>query len=275
MQKSIQRLIDEKRERFSPSDQVIADFFVNNTKFVDFGADSLARRLFVSTSALSRFAQRVGFSGYREFVFAYENELDGRIKHHLYNALFTRVFDMYQKLEDQGLELVDEAQINRIVELLSQANRVNTYGVGTSGLSASEFALRFMRIGLPVQSLTDVHEMNMNDVLVKEGTLVVAFSITAIPMLKHIRRLKQHGATIILLTTADVPEVTKYVDELVLCSSTKKLDIGNVVSPQLPLLLMTDLIYASYLARDSDYKTNLLEDTLVYIRERETNSRPK
>jgi DNA-binding MurR/RpiR family transcriptional regulator len=53
-------------------EKTIADFFINNQKKINFSAKSVAAKLFVSEASLSRFAQKCGYRGYREFIYQYE-----------------------------------------------------------------------------------------------------------------------------------------------------------------------------------------------------------
>ncbi len=53
-------------------EKTIADFFINNQKKINFSAKSVATKLFVSEASLSRFAQKCGYRGYREFIYQYE-----------------------------------------------------------------------------------------------------------------------------------------------------------------------------------------------------------
>ena len=73
-QRSIIPMIDVNYKQFSPAEKKVADFFIANEADVDLSASAMAERLFVSEATLSRFAKKSGFSGYREFAFAYRNQ---------------------------------------------------------------------------------------------------------------------------------------------------------------------------------------------------------
>lgn len=73
-QRSIIPMIDVNYKQFSPAEKKVADFFIANDEDVDMSASAMAERLFVSEATLSRFAKKSGFSGYREFAFAYRNQ---------------------------------------------------------------------------------------------------------------------------------------------------------------------------------------------------------
>ena len=70
-----------------------------------------------------------------------------------------QVLNAYQELLNKTYSLVDEGQIARIGKYLNQAERVFVCGKGSSGLAASEMELRFMRIGVDIDSLQDSDRM--------------------------------------------------------------------------------------------------------------------
>ena len=75
------------------------------------------------------------------------------------------VLNDYQELLNKSYSLMDENQIGRIVDIISEKKRIYVYGKGSSGLAALEMKLRFMRIGVTIEAITDVDIMKMNSVL--------------------------------------------------------------------------------------------------------------
>ena len=53
----------------------VADFFIGNKDDMDFSSKNISRVLYVSEATLSRFSQKCGYKGYREFIFSYERDL--------------------------------------------------------------------------------------------------------------------------------------------------------------------------------------------------------
>ena len=50
----------------------IADFFLNGPDIKDFSAQNVAAHLFISTPSLTRFAQKCGYSGYRQLLYDFQ-----------------------------------------------------------------------------------------------------------------------------------------------------------------------------------------------------------
>ena len=58
-------------------------------------------------------------------------------------------------MREQTQDLIDEVQLERIAQLIEDAERVYFFGTGSSGLVAREMKLRFMRLGVVCEALTD------------------------------------------------------------------------------------------------------------------------
>ena len=174
--KSVIPVIESNYENFTALEKNIADFFMKNEEKMDFSAKEIAKHLFVSEASLSRFAKKCGFRGYREFIYQYEESFEEKNKELMGHT--KTVLNMYQELLNKTYSLMDEAQIIRICEKLGQAKRVFVCGKGSSGLAAREMRLRFMRIGVDINSIQDPDLMRMQAVFQKEGCLVIGISIS-------------------------------------------------------------------------------------------------
>lgn len=53
-------------------------FFISNEKEMDFSSGRMAKMLHVSEASLSRFAKKMGYSGYREFIYNYQPSIAER-----------------------------------------------------------------------------------------------------------------------------------------------------------------------------------------------------
>ena len=161
--KSVIPVIESNYENFTALEKNIADFFMKNEEKMDFSAKEIAKHLFVSEASLSRFAKKCGFRGYREFIYQYEESFEEKNKELMGHT--KTVLNMYQELLNKTYSLMDEAQIIRICEKLGQAKRVFVCGKGSSGLAAREMRLRFMRIGVDINSIQDPDLMRMQAVM--------------------------------------------------------------------------------------------------------------
>lgn len=261
--KNLVPIMEASYDSLTSSEKIVADFFIQeDDKTKDFSADIIANELHVSISTLTRFAKKCGFSGYRQFIF--EFKMGDKNTSKITDRLIQRVLYDYEELINKTYSLVNEDQFNRITELLIQADRVYIYGKGSSGLVSQEMKLRFMRIGLICEAITDDDMIRMNNVLVDESCLVIGLTVSGETetIIQSLRQSADQGAKTVMLTTNNSKVLADYFDEILLIAQKKTLSYGNQISPQLPLLVMIDIFYAYFMNSDREEKTSLFKHTL-------------
>lgn len=265
--KSVVPIIESNYNNFTMVEKNIADFFIHNHEKMDFSAKTVAAKLFVSEASLSRFAKKCGYRGYREFVYQYEETLVEKKESMTGNTRM--ILNAYQELLNKTYSLVDEEQIGRIGKYLNQAERVFVCGKGSSGLAASEMELRFMRIGVDIDSLQDSDRMRMQAVFQDKRCLVFGISISGETegVRYLLREAHKRGAKTVMITAQNKDSYAEYCSEVLLLPSLRHLNHGNVISPQFPILVMLDLIYSYYVEQDKPKKESFHDNTLRALEE--------
>lgn len=265
--KSVVPIIESNYNNFTMVEKNIADFFIHNHEKMDFSAKTVAAKLFVSEASLSRFAKKCGYRGYREFIYQYEETLVEKKESMTGNTRM--VLNAYQEQLNKTYSLVDEEQIGRIGKYLNQAERVFVCGKGSSGLAASEMELRFMRIGVDIDSLQDSDRMRMQAVFQDKRCLVFGISISGETegVRYLLREAHKRGAKTVMITAQNKDSYAEYCSEVLLLPSLRHLNHGNVISPQFPILVMLDLIYSYYVEQDKPKKESFHDNTLRALEE--------
>ena len=181
------------------------------------------------------------------------------------------VLDTYQELITKTYSLMNEAQITRVINLLGITPRVIVCGAGSSGLAATEMESRFMRIGIDIDSLTDADRIRMQAVFCNEESLIIGISVSGEneSVLYLLKEAHQRGAKTVLITSRDSLFFREFCDEVILISSRKMLNSGNVISPQFPILIMIDIIYNEYIYLNRREKLAMHSDTLRALKSKE------
>lgn len=260
--KSVIQIIESKYDSFTATEKAIADYFIGNSEKTDFSVKAVAARLYVSNASLSRFTKKCGYKGYREFIYEYEASF--MKEKTMENGGTAAVFTIYQDLLNRSFSLIDEVQIVRVVKYINNAERVYVLGKGSSGLSASEMEVRFVRVGVNIDSLVDPDRMRMQTVFWNNHNLVLGISISgnAVDVLYGLKEAHQRGAKTVLLTTKHDDSFREYCDEVLLMPNIGRLDRGNLVSPQLPVLILIDVLYFGFVKTDKVSKENLHNETV-------------
>ncbi|MDU8037736.1 MAG: MurR/RpiR family transcriptional regulator [Streptococcus sp.] len=256
----IATIIDLHFEELTELEQEIARYFLQaETIQDDLSSQQVTQKLHISQAALTRFAKKCGFTGYREFVFQYQHQASKPDTHsHKHSPLTKRVLRSYSIMREQTQDLIDEEQLERVAQLIDDAERVYFFGTGSSGLIAREMKLRFMRLGVVCEALTDRDGFAWTTSIMDENCLVLGFSLsgTTQSVLDSLLDAKEMGAKTILFTSAPNKNSQAYTETVLVASHSQSSYIQRIAS-QLPLLILIDLIYAYFLEINRDSKEKI------------------
>ena len=256
----IATIIDLHFEELTELEQEIARYFLQaETIQDDLSSQQVTQKLHISQAALTRFAKKCGFTGYREFVFQYQHQASKPDTHsHKHSPLTKRVLRSYSIMREQTQDLIDEEQLERVAQLIDDAERVYFFGTGSSGLIAREMKLRFMRLGVVCEALTDQDGFAWTTSIMDENCLVLGFSLsgTTQSVLDSLLDAKEMGAKTILFTSAPNKNSQAYTETVLVASHSQSSYIQRI-SAQLPMLILIDLIYAYFLEINRESKEKI------------------
>lgn len=232
-EKNIIPHIESVYSSLTPLEKNIAKFFIKGPDIKDLSSKSVAARLFVSESSLSRFAKKCGFHGYREFIYNFEQ---GQPKVYTHESIQANdVLNVYQALLDKTYSLVDEKQMERIADQFLQKKRIYIYGQGSSAMACYEMKLRLLQIGINMDIISDLHAMKLNYLLLDSDCLVIGITRSdQSELFDALHRAKQQGASTILLTSHQDSSYYEFSDEVLLFAVKEHLDKDSIISPPVP-----------------------------------------
>jgi len=268
LNKSVIPIIESVYENFTESEQVVADFFIKNVdETIDFSAKNISELLHVSEASLTRFSKKCGLSGYREFIYIYKLNIAESGSTH--TQLTQNVLADYDEILNKTYSLIDEEQIESLVQLIINAKRVYFYGIGSSGLVAQEMKSRFMRLGLFCDAFTDADLIKINTSLLDKDSVLIALSISSDTpaIVNALEQAQKQNAKTVLLTANKKTPIAKYCNEVVSIATRNNLEFGNRISPQFPLLVIIDVLYAYFLRSDFDSRKEIFSSTLTALDE--------
>ena len=256
----IATIIDLHFEELTELEQEIARYFLQTETIQDdLSSQQVTQKLHISQAALTRFAKKCGFTGYREFVFQYQHQSSKADTHsHKHSPLTKRVLRSYSIMREQTQDLIDEEQLERVAQLIDDAERVYFFGTGSSGLIAREMKLRFMRLGVVCEALTDRDGFAWTTSIMDDNCLVLGFSLSGATqsILDSLLDAKEMGAKTVLFTSVPNKENQLYTETVLVASHNQSSYIQRI-SSQLPMLFWIDLIYAYFLEINRENKERI------------------
>ncbi len=227
------------------TDKEIALYIINNPRDVFTQTmDRLASKAGASKSAMSRFAQRIGYNGFTEFRYDMARFMVSSSSGDEYEHLdpvdtITKTYSDYiLKLS----EIVDRKQIDRIADLLANTNRIKIFGINRSGNSANQFKQRLARIGFN-NILSENDNSTIGDLIASadETDVIVVFSTTDNTGY-YSSNLKETKAKVIFITANPNLPIKKRCDEYVVVPRISRDSYASFLDDQAIFMVLIEIL---------------------------------
>lgn len=168
------------------TEQKIASYILKHPVDVaSMSITELAQKCASAPSAVNRMCKSLGVEGFAKLKMslAIENATKGE-EHRIPSlgsdkdpcTIFTDVFNSGITTLKNTLRMLDFECVSHIAQKISKAQRVLIFGVGTSSVIASDAAYRFSQLGIQAYAYSDVLQMNVMAMNMKEGEVALGIS---------------------------------------------------------------------------------------------------
>ena len=154
-------LIQEKLNQPNQTlvEQKIAQYFLNHPDFIKLSSREIAKTLYISPSTLVRFCQKIGYEGLNEFKKAYQDELNYLSQvapsidpnYPFYHATLQKanntLENLYHDYIKQTHDLIRHDDLQKAVQLLTQASIIYIYSSGIQMDLAQNFKDKILKLG--------------------------------------------------------------------------------------------------------------------------------
>ncbi|WP_096185659.1 MurR/RpiR family transcriptional regulator [Evansella halocellulosilytica] len=247
---SILERIQIKYHSFSPGETKVADFVLNNKEgILNIHIKDLASATGVSVATITRFCKRIDCKSFVDFKILLRDavELLGEAEN-----LIEEVDTIYHSIIRSSHKLLEQEKLEVASNWIQEAKSIQVYGLGSSGLSATELKYRLMRMGYTVDAHTDSHLMLMNAALISEGDLVIAISNSGKTreMIEAVELAKRDNAKVLTITNFEKTPLSNLSDLILFSSNLKQYEQRDFINSQLSILYILDLISMVLLQED-------------------------
>ncbi len=215
--------IESYYKDMTKTDRDIAEYILNNPYDAARGTiTAMAKSTKTSKSALVRFANRIGYSGFAEFKFdlsrylvSHNGEQDTTAQTH---DRIKEISDIYSSYILQLQEAVTAEQLRHISEKILKAKRIKIYGSNRTYSSAFQLRNRLAKLGLDAEpTLDNILMLNLADIL-DENDLLIVFTIADNSNLYNdiVRLTKEHGCPVVCITMTQNLRFKRYCDDYVI-----------------------------------------------------------
>ncbi|MFB9275883.1 MurR/RpiR family transcriptional regulator [Cohnella cellulosilytica] len=253
----------------------IADYILAQPEeVISMTVAQLASKLSVADSSIVRFCRLVGLNGFTDlkinlakavsqshYPIPAEIQLDDDDY-----SIALKVFNSSILTLQNTIRILDKEELQRSVDLLVKAKKIEIYGVGTSASLAQDAYYRFMRIGLPAYAATDPHISRVSANLLDDQCVAIGISHTGRTKdtIETLQIAKKKGAKIIGITSFYNSPLLDVVDQKLVISSTETDVLKEAVSSRIAHIALIDSLCTALIIRRYD-RTEPLLDSMTYI----------
>lgn len=246
--------------RLSAAEARVAEtVLADPTLVVDLAITDLARLCRTSLSTVARFAQTLGFSGYRELRVAFAGSVARTQAEQARFGLDDSVIDLDDPIEtvaakiaarevgaiEQTVLSLDFAAVDRVAAAIAAAGQVHLFGQGASSLTAQDMQFKLARIGCVAVHSADPHLAVTGASLLGRGDLAIAISHggETAETIRSAEVARAAGALTVALTNAPGSAVTDVAD-VVLSTRAKESPLRMAaMSSRIAQLALLDVLF--------------------------------
>lgn len=267
--------ISRDMSEFSKSEKKVAEVILANPQSaIHSSIATLAKLSNVSEPTVNRFCRRLDTKGYPDFklhlaqslangtpyVNRHVDEFDGP------DEYTNKIFESTMASLEVARQSVDIAMVNRVVDLLTQANKISFFGLGASSSVCKDAVNKFFRFNVPVIYFEDIVMQRMSCMNSSEGDVVIFISHTGrTKSLVDVAQIaRANDATVIGITSADTP-LAKECNYVLSLEVPEDTDLYMPMASRIAQLTLIDVLATGFtLRRGNKFRENLkrVKDTL-------------
>ena len=245
------------------SEKQIADYLIKNLESaLSMSVHTLAKESGVSVATIVRYAQHMGFDGYKSFrlhlakcrIDSEDFVLDFPETPGSVDRQVTRVLRASMETLNLTLEEMDYPTLSAIAARILRADQLLFFGTGTSSIVCSDAMLKYQRTGKKAFATGDVYSAALMLANFGEDDLLIIISHSGenADALRVLQTAKDAGLHTAAITTIEGSPIAKLAEAL-LYTKTRESPLHNVsITSRISQFAMTDALFMAYLTLDYD-----------------------
>ncbi|GGH76304.1 DNA-binding MurR/RpiR family transcriptional regulator [Pullulanibacillus pueri] len=263
--------LKEVNQSLNPSEQKAAKYIIKYPeKMVEMTVSDLAEASGSSQSAIIRLCKSLGLKGYQDLKLRVAGDLqDDRSHGDEYKeirpesglkTIMTSVSNNNIYSINETLKLLDIDQLQKVIDLVKQAQRIDFYGTGASQLVAQDAQHKFMRINKVCTAYADTHLQLTSAVTLTENDVAFAISNSGETrqIIESIKAAKEAGAKTIGMTRYGNSTLGSLVDIHIQTLSAESDIRSAATSSRIVQLNILDILYVAIASQNYDESIHYL-----------------
>ncbi|MGW1682458.1 MurR/RpiR family transcriptional regulator [Saccharopolyspora sp. NPDC002376] len=180
------------------------------------------------------------------------------------------------KAVEETADQLEAAVLEPLVDDVSQARRIDVYGVGASAFVALDLQQKLHRIGLTCFAWSDTHNALTSAAVLREGDVAIGISHTGATTetVEALREARRRGATTAALTNFARSPITEVADHVLTTAVRETTYRSGAMASRIGQLTVIDCLFIGVAQRHLDQARAALEATYEAVGGHRLESRP-
>ncbi len=252
--------ISTQYNSLTSSEKKIANYVIaKREELLNISIHVMAKHIGVSSSTITRFCRKLGFKNFNEFKYYVEKELlspDGKVEpldiNDSIKILKQKIIKFNKEvIEDTLITLQDDA-LEKAIEVISKARRIDFYGEGGSGATAMGAYNMFLQAGLYCNVFNDamLQVMSASQLQKEDVAIGITHSGSSKNTVEALKVAKQQGARTIGITGHLNSPITKVSDIVLYASLKQKPFISDLPAARVSELCVIGILQVGVIAQN-------------------------
>ncbi|MBQ6458948.1 MULTISPECIES: MurR/RpiR family transcriptional regulator [Exiguobacterium] len=244
----------------SKKEQRIADYILKQPeKIIHHTINQVADDLDVAESTVFRFCQRVGFKGYQALKIALASDVVAPLQDIHEDIIETdtaleiaeKIFSTNGKTIESTRQILEDASLEKTIELFLGARRIEFFGSGGSAVIALDAYHKFVRSGLQVSAILESHMqlMSASQLTTADVAVVISHSGASKETLDIAKLLKEKGVPMIAITNYAKSPLSKLADVSLYTVSQETAFRSEALASRIAELSLIDALFTAVMMR--------------------------
>ncbi|MYL33910.1 SIS domain-containing protein [Pontibacillus yanchengensis] len=268
------QLIQEHLETLKPSEKKVAAYILQQPEEVmNSSVHKVAEQTEVSVATIVRLAKKLNCKGFQDLKLkiAYDMAKGNHEKEYYEDipkedsiqGLMHSVSQSNIQSIQNSMQVLSEEELEKAIDLISNARIVAIYGIGASGVIARDFKQKLTRINKWCEAAEDrdtqvTISANLTEADVAIG---VSYSGQTLDIIESLNVAKENGANIISLTKYGENDVTALADVKLQTTSLEGDIRSGATSSRIATLNVIDMLYLGVTRFNKEDNIEALERT--------------
>ena len=275
--------ISQAKPHMRPAQVKIANYVIAHpAKTASSTIAELSKSIGISTASVVRFCEDINFSSFTDFRLAIsvaseqrrvarekfsidQDEIDP--KDSMQEVVAKTVFHEVEAIQQTGRNL-DLETLEKVVTAITQAKRIELFGLGSSALATQDLRQKLHRIGMFAFDSPDNHQAITSSALMNSGDVGIVFSHSGVTpeTLEVLQIMKRSGAKTVAVTNFPDSAIARQADFSLGTVAKETRYRSGAMSSRIAQLALVDFLFVRIMQLKLDSAEGLLERTYLAVR---------